>query len=96
MESNAGHSAPGSSIFDSSDVEKLSFTPATSGAGDQVSYWFGQKYFECVISQQVLKDCGPSDTPSGVDVSPLSMNIATQFLTRRSVSTVPRYARFPV
>ncbi|OAP60878.1 hypothetical protein AYL99_05880 [Fonsecaea erecta] len=59
--------AAGTSIFDGSDVENLSFTSETTNMRDEVSYWFGQKYFECVISQQVLEDCGPSDKPSEVD-----------------------------
>ncbi|KIW18411.1 hypothetical protein PV08_02699 [Exophiala spinifera] len=59
--------AVGPSIFDDSDVENLSFTWGTTPMRDEVSYWLGQKYFECVISQQVLQDCGPCDTPSEVD-----------------------------
>lgn len=61
--------AAGTSIFDDSDVENLSFASGTTEMRDEVSYWFGQKYFECVISQQVLQDCGPYDAPSAVDVS---------------------------
>lgn len=71
MDSKSARHTSGSSIFDDSDVENLSFTTATTEMRDEVSYWFGQKYFECVVSQQVLKDCGPSDAPSGVDVSHL-------------------------
>jgi len=63
----SAHNASGSSIFDDSDVENLSFTSVTTEMRDEVSYWFGQKYFECVISQQVLQDCGPNDAPSEVD-----------------------------
>lgn len=88
MESMEACNALGSSIFDDSDVENLSFTSATTEMRDEVSYWFGQKYFECVISQQVLKDCGPSDAPSGVDVSH-PMQFLVLLLTRDLVSTVP-------
>jgi len=67
MDSKSAYNTSGTSIFGDSDVENLSFTSATTEMRDEVSYWFGQKYFECVISQQVLQDCGPYDAPSGVD-----------------------------
>ncbi|OQV08695.1 hypothetical protein CLAIMM_12923 [Cladophialophora immunda] len=67
MEAKLSSNAAGTSIYDDSDVENLSFTSGTTDMRDEVSYWFGQKYFECVISQQVLQDCGPNDTPSEVD-----------------------------
>jgi hypothetical protein len=57
------------STYEDSDVEHLSFASEMTEMRDEVSYWFGQKYFDCVISQQVLQDCSPYETPSEVDVS---------------------------
>ncbi|EXJ56389.1 hypothetical protein A1O7_06732 [Cladophialophora yegresii CBS 114405] len=59
--------ADGTSTYEDSDVEHLSFASEMTEMRDEVSYCFGQKYFDCVISQQVLQDCSPYDTPSEVD-----------------------------
>ena len=58
----------GVSILGDSDFESFSCSSDTPEAWGPVYYWFGQKYFECVLAQDVLSNCAPDEGISSADV----------------------------
>ena len=59
--------------FGDSDVETSSFTTDQDSAIPK-DYWFGRKYFECVMAQSLLHDTQLDENVAEIDVlsSPLS------------------------
>lgn len=54
--------------FDQSDMESSTST-ASSDESAPKDYWFGRKYFECIIAQDILQNSRLHDSVAHVDVS---------------------------
>lgn len=54
--------------FEQSDMESSS-SMASSDESAPKDYWFGRKYFECVMAQDVLQHSRLHDSVAQVDVS---------------------------
>ena len=54
--------------FGESDVENLS-SSTEQDASIPKDYWFGRKYFECVVAEIVLRHTRLYESAAGIDVS---------------------------
>lgn len=54
--------------FDQSDMESSSSATGSDESAPK-DYWFGRKYFECIVAQDVLQHSRLHETVAQVDVS---------------------------
>ena len=97
METKNPHDVAGTSLFSDSDFESLSSSVNKPSIEAETCYWFGRKYFECVLAQQILSECTADHAPSTMDVS-LSRKSSKRrsFANSNLVSTVPSHCLLSV
>lgn len=54
--------------FEHSDMESSS-SAASSDENPPKDYWFGRKYFECILAQDIVQQSRLYDSVASVDVS---------------------------